>query len=139
VKNGLNAVSGDGLVAVHDGVRPLVSTETLNKCFNVARRAGNAVPVIPIAESVREIWQGGSKPVDREKLRIVQTPQVFRIGLLKEAYKVEYQSWYTDDAAVVEHSGIELHLVDGNRENIKITTPADLAWAEWIKRGKEKE
>lgn len=127
VKNGLALLSGEGLVAVHDGVRPLVSCQTVDRCFLMAERHGNAVPVVQVIDSVREVpGNGKSRVVDRSKLRLVQTPQVFDIVLLKKAYEQEYTSVFTDDASVFEEAGYTICLTEGNVENIKITTPHDL-------------
>ncbi|MCD8302285.1 MAG: 2-C-methyl-D-erythritol 4-phosphate cytidylyltransferase [Prevotellaceae bacterium] len=126
---------GDVLVAVHDGVRPFASPQLINRCFAVAESEGSAIPVIPVVETVRQISpEGGSHVVDREAYRLVQTPQVFRAKLLKEAYCQAYQPSFTDDASVVEHMGHNVTLVEGERGNIKITTPTDLALAEYLCR-----
>lgn len=132
VKNGLNTISGDGIVAVHDGVRPLVSISTIRRCFEEAKMMGNAIPCIPVHETVRQIEGDSSKLIDRSALRLVQTPQVFEIRLLQQAFNQEYQSFFTDDASVLEYKGEKINLVDGNRENIKITEPADLVLAKSV-------
>ena len=129
VRNGLDAVASDGLIAVHDGVRPLVAPSVIAACFAAAADGGAAVPVVPVVESVREVdADGGSRPVDRTRLRVVQTPQVFRADCLP------YDPRFTDDASVVEASGVAVRLVPGNRENIKLTTPMDLLLAEQLMR-----
>jgi 2-C-methyl-D-erythritol 4-phosphate cytidylyltransferase len=130
VKNGLSAIGDNGYVAIHDGVRPLVSVETINTCFETAIQKGNAIPALPIVESVREVENGASKPIDREKLVAIQTPQVFEISSLKEAYNQPFNPLYTDDATVYEGLGKTICIVEGNIENIKITKPADLIVAE---------
>lgn len=131
VKNGLKKVKGKNmLIAVHDGVRPLVSLETIRRCFRKAESSGNAVPVIDIPESVRKAEKGGNIPVDRSKYKLVQTPQVFNSDILIKSYRQEYQSNFTDDASVVESLSVSINLVAGNKENIKITTPSDLVIAE---------
>jgi 2-C-methyl-D-erythritol 4-phosphate cytidylyltransferase len=132
VKNALEMVHGKGLVAIHDGVRPLVSVGTLKRTFEMAARKGNAVPVIPMHESIRETIPNGNREVPRENLRIVQTPQVFRKDLIKKAYNEVTHPNFTDDATVFETLGIQIHLVEGNSENIKITCPYDLHCAEAI-------
>jgi 2-C-methyl-D-erythritol 4-phosphate cytidylyltransferase len=129
VKNGLSTISGDGIVAVHDGVRPLVSIATIQRCFDEARKSGNAIPCIPVHETVRQMEGEGSRLVDRSALRLIQTPQVFKLRLLQQAFNQEYQPFFTDDASVLENKGEKIHLVEGNRENIKITEPADLVLA----------
>ena len=135
VRNGLGAVASDGLIAVHDGVRPLVAPSVIAACFAAAADGGAAVPVVPVVESVREVdADGGSRPVDRTRLRVVQTPQVFRADVLRAAYCLPYDPRFTDDASVVEASGVAVRLVPGNRENIKLTTPMDLLFAEQLMR-----
>jgi 2-C-methyl-D-erythritol 4-phosphate cytidylyltransferase len=126
VKNGLNLIGETGLVAVHDGVRPLVSSETIRRCFEAAEKYGNAVPVISPADSLRMLTGETNKPVNRHDIKIIQTPQVFNTGLIRQAYLQEYNPDFTDDATVVERTGQAIHLVEGNRENIKITNPEDL-------------
>lgn len=137
VGKGLKTVEHNGLIAVHDGVRPFVSETVIQACFTAAETFGAAIPVIPMIESVRETDGIRSRPLDRERLRIVQTPQVFRAEWLHEAYKQPYQIGFTDDASLVEAAGYPIHLVDGNRENIKITTPTDLRRAEYEKNKDE--
>jgi 2-C-methyl-D-erythritol 4-phosphate cytidylyltransferase len=130
VKNGLTLVSDCDLVAIHDGVRPMVSHETLSRCFNCAAENGTAIPVLPANDSVREGSMSQSVPVDRSHYFLVQTPQVFKASIIQESY---HQSWipgFTDDASVVEHAEYSVRLVMGNRENIKITFPEDLQFAE---------
>lgn len=137
VQNGLGAVASDGLIAVHDGVRPLVAPSVIAACFAAAADGGAAVPVVPVVESVREMdADGDSRPVDRTRLRVVQTPQVFRADVLRAAYCLPYDPRFTDDASVVEASGVAVRLVPGNRENIKLTTPMDLLLAEQLMRQK---
>lgn len=126
VRNGLKFVETPGLVAIHDGVRPFVSLETMKRCFAVAEKSGNAIPVIPPSDSLRIIEGEGSKPLNRQNVRIVQTPQVFSAEVIKKAYRQDYLPEFTDDATVVEKAGGKIYMVDGNRENIKITTPEDL-------------
>lgn len=139
VLNGLRAIPAtSGLIAVHDGVRPLVSPSVIAACFAAAEAYGAAIPVLPMIESVRQIdADGRSRPIDREQLRIVQTPQVFRADILRAAYLRPYDPRFTDDASVVEASGAPIHLVPGNRENIKLTTPMDLALAEVLMKGED--
>jgi 2-C-methyl-D-erythritol 4-phosphate cytidylyltransferase len=126
VRNGLKFVDIPGIVAIHDGVRPFVSIDTIQRCFDEAERSGNAIPVIPPSDTLRLISENGSTPVNRLLVRQVQTPQVFRAELIKKAYQQEYRQEFTDDATVLEKSGISINLVEGNRENIKITNPEDL-------------
>lgn len=130
VRNGLNLISGEGIVFIHDGVRPLVSRETLLRCFDTALQYGNALPVVSVSESVRYIDQESSQSLDRSKVMLVQTPQTFLVSLIKDAYQQPYDQQFTDDASVLEKFGHKIHLTGGNRENIKITWPSDLPWAE---------
>jgi len=130
VKNGLDAVKVPAIVAIHDGVRPLVSKETISRCFDAAAKFGAAIPTMDSIESIRFVDASGSKSVDRNAYKMVQTPQVFDAELLKKAYEQEFSVLFTDDASVVEAMGATVHLVDGNRENIKITTEFDLIVAE---------
>ncbi|MFA6404354.1 MAG: 2-C-methyl-D-erythritol 4-phosphate cytidylyltransferase [Salinivirgaceae bacterium] len=130
VLNGLQKLDSDGLVAIHDGVRPLVSLETIDRCFEAAAIYATAIPVVPVTESVRWDNKITNKAMDRRLLFLVQTPQVFSVSLLKECYKQPFDTTFTDDASVVEKMGHEVHLVEGNPENIKITRPMDLLVAE---------
>ena len=157
VKNGLDMIpdDDDGIVGVHDGVRPFPSGGTIYRAVKEAEKTGAAVPVVPVVDTLRHLFKvevpeemyetdrqssfvlGGeihSATVQRDEYRIVQTPQVFGVQVLKKAYRQEYKPEFTDDASVVEHDGHEVALVEGNRENIKITTPFDLAVAEAILR-----
>lgn len=126
VKNGLNSLPREGLVFIHDGVRPLVSPVTIANCEKVAREQGNALPVTPVIESIRQLNGGQSSHADRSAFRLVQTPQTFQLSLIKKAFEQEESPLFTDDASVCEAMGITINLVDGNPENIKITQPQDL-------------
>lgn len=130
VKNGLDALPDDGLVFIHDGVRPLVSNETIKLCLNATLEFGNAVPVLPVVESLRQVKFGHSKMVNRKHFVAIQTPQVFKTAEIKAAYALGYDPSFTDDTSVLERTGTEIHLVEGNRENIKITHPLDFKIAE---------
>jgi len=136
VKNCLDQIKVPGLVAIHDGVRPFISRQTIKKCFELAGKNGSAIPVIDIRESIRFIEGKNNTCVDRNKYKIVQTPQVFRSDIIKEAYsKAGFKDSFTDDASVVENAGYKIHLVEGNVENIKITTKEDLILAkEFVKK-----
>jgi len=129
VKNGLQKVEDNAIVAIHDGVRPLVSTNTIIRCFRAAEEFGNGIPVINMPDSVRMITEQGNIPVNRHSLRIIQTPQVFNARLIKKAYLRDFNPEITDDAMLLEKTGEMIHLVEGNRENIKITNPEDLVIA----------
>lgn len=132
VQNGLALVPDDaeGVVGVHDGVRPFPSIEVIKNCYETARTAKAVIPVIPVVETVRHLEKEGSVTVPRDEYKLVQTPQTFDIQLLKAANRQPYNDGFTDDASVVESYGHEITLVEGNRENIKITTPYDLKIAE---------
>ena len=132
VKNGLALIpSSDGIVGVHDGVRPFVAQSVIKECYEQAAQLQAVVPVTEVVETVRYIREdGGSETVPRDRYKLVQTPQVFTVDLLKKAYAQEYIPLFTDDASVVEHCGATVYLVKGNRENIKLTTPFDLKVAE---------
>lgn len=127
VKNGLSLAGAGGLTGVQDGVRPFVSQETIARAYATAGEKGTAIPVLPSTESLRMVdADGSSHSVPRNQFRMVQTPQVFRTDWLTAAYERPYESFYTDDASVVEAAGHAITLVAGNRENIKLTTPFDL-------------
>jgi 2-C-methyl-D-erythritol 4-phosphate cytidylyltransferase len=126
VKAGLAKVMEESLVAIHDGVRPLVSHETIWRCFADAEEYGNAVPFVEPADSVRLLQGDESRPHPRSGVRLIQTPQVFKSSLIISAYNRPYDPSFTDDATVAEAAGVKIHLTHGNRENIKITTPEDL-------------
>ena len=131
VKKGLDTVKfSQNLIAIHDGVRPLVSQNTIKRCFQEAEISGNAIPTILPVDSVRQISKGTNIPTDRSKLRLIQTPQIFKIDILKKAYKQKYKESFTDDASVIEAMGEKINLVEGNRENIKITNKIDMVIAE---------
>jgi 2-C-methyl-D-erythritol 4-phosphate cytidylyltransferase len=126
VKSGLELVPEDAIVFIHDGVRPLVSETTIRNCYHTAVKKGNALPVIPVTESVREVKDKNNFSVDRSKYYLVQTPQTFQASLIKKAYNQIAIENFTDDASVLENTGEKINLVNGNRENIKITYPHDL-------------
>ncbi|MEO5584000.1 MAG: 2-C-methyl-D-erythritol 4-phosphate cytidylyltransferase [Flavobacteriales bacterium] len=129
VGEGLKEVEHDGLLAVHDGVRPLVSVELIDRCFAAAEAHGAAIPVLPVSSSVRELVGEGSRAVERSRLRVVQTPQCFRVELLRKAFELPYDPAFTDEATLVERIGLAVHLVEGEERNIKVTTPTDLVLA----------
>ncbi len=127
VKNGLSEVANNETVAIHDAARPFVSKSIIERCFSAAQEYScGIVPVISEKNSMRKITLTGSETINRDLLKIVQTPQVFPAEALKKAYSVPFQSIFTDDASVAEMSGITIKLVDGDEQNIKITTPLDL-------------
>jgi len=132
VKNGLKMIEGEGIVFIHDGVRPLVSPQTIERCSRMAQKNGNAIPVLPVNDSLRRKKGPQSISVDRTLYLSVQTPQTFRCEQILQAYKQDYDSTLTDDASVAEKAGFPIFMVEGNPENIKITTPVDLIFAEAI-------
>ena len=131
-QNGVAAVPDDatGVIGIHDGVRPFVSEETIARCFEAARQFGAALPVLPVTDTLRRVTDDGGYNVQRNDYRTVQTPQTFDAQLLKQAFKQPYPDNFTGDASVVEALGHKVTMVDGNRENIKLTTPFDLVVAE---------
>ena len=135
VSNGLAAIPDDatGTVGIHDGVRPFVAAEVISRCYDAARAHGAAIPVMPVTDTLRHIDSATTgHNVLRTDYRIVQTPQVFDIALLKRAFTQPFREEFTDDASVVEAMGCSVEMVEGNRENIKITTPFDLKIAETL-------
>jgi 2-C-methyl-D-erythritol 4-phosphate cytidylyltransferase len=137
VKNGLAAITApDGVVAVHDGVRPFVPVEVIRAAFITAADKGNAVVAVPLKESIRQVFSTENKAVDRTQYRLIQTPQCFRLPLLRRAYELTEEPTFTDDASVVECLGEKINLVEGSYENIKITTSEDLIWAESFLKSK---
>ena len=132
VKNGLTELPDEGLVFIHDGVRPLVSGQTIDNCERMTMSTGNALPVMPVAESLRERLENCSRHVDRSRFCLVQTPQTFRVDMIKQAYLAADNEFFTDDASVCEAFGETINLVDGNPENIKITRSVDLYLAECL-------
>ena len=133
VKNGLKQIEDQRVVGIHDAVRPLVSVSALDRCYASALEHGSGIPVIDMEDSVRILQEdAGSRRIDRTLLRRVQTPQVFLSGKIKKAYEQFNDPSFTDDASVYESMYGEVTLVEGNRENIKITTPADMKLAEGL-------
>lgn len=130
VKNGLKAISAEGFVAVHDGVRPLVTMEMLRDGFETAEKFGSAIPYVDSVDSLRMIDGETSKTLDRTKIKRIQTPQIFDVSQLKDVMDVEYRLEFTDEASVWELAGKKLYFYKGSEQNIKITTPYDLKIAE---------
>lgn len=127
VKNGLKTIKRNGLVAIHDAVRPLVSTQLISKSYQTAQENGNCIIGITPTDSVRSVSEDGkSEALSRDQLALIQTPQTFQVSLLKKAYQTPYRNEFTDDASVAEYAGFKIHLIEGERENIKITYPEDL-------------
>ncbi len=136
VKNGLNKIEDSGLVAIHDGVRPLVSEDIIGASFHLAAVHQSAVAAVRLKDSIRMTDQDNTKAVDRSRFRLIQTPQTFDIALIKQAYEMKEDASLTDDASVAEKSGHVISLFEGSYENIKITTPEDLIIAEALLNSK---
>lgn len=133
VKKGLDKISDkEGLVAIHDGVRPLVRLQTISESFKAAAIHKAAIAAVPLKESIRLVDHNSSKAVDRSKYRLIQTPQTFALSLIKKAYEVQETPELTDDASVAERAGYKVSLFDGSYENLKITTPEDFVVAETL-------
>lgn len=131
VLNGLNAIHNtDGLVAIHDGVRPCVTKHLIERSFELAAQHGSAITAVKSKDSLRKVSGNTTEAVDRSQYYLVQTPQTFSVNQLKHAYQLGYQSVFTDDASVFEAAGNNVHLLEGDYKNIKITTPEDLPLAE---------
>jgi 2-C-methyl-D-erythritol 4-phosphate cytidylyltransferase len=131
VKNGIKAISEDSIIAIHDAVRPLASNELICRSFKEAEQLGNAVVAIKSKDSVRQQKGNSSLPLNRDEIYLIQTPQTFQFELLNNAYKQEYNNEFTDDASVVERTGITLNLIEGESKNLKITFAEDLNLAEF--------
>ena len=134
VKNGLDSISGfDGIVAIHDGVRPFVSREVILESFIQAKEKGSAIAVIHLKDSIRKLTDDGRSVFqERKYFRLVQTPQTFDLSKIKKAFEVQELAQFTDDATVYEHQGWEVNLIAGNLENIKITTPEDMEYSDYL-------
>jgi 2-C-methyl-D-erythritol 4-phosphate cytidylyltransferase len=130
VQNGLSLVNEESIVFVHDGVRCLVTPGLIIRCYEAGVENGTAVPAVECIDSVRMVTDSGNKIVNRTKLRLIQTPQTFHSKILLPAFKIDYKDKFTDEASVVEAFGIKINLIEGEVNNIKITTPADLFLAE---------
>ena len=130
VQNGLALINEESIIFVHDGVRCLLTGNLIRKCYEAAVEIGNAVPAIECRDSVRLLNANGNKIVDRKKVKLIQTPQTFHSKILLPAYKIDYKDKFTDEASVVEAYGLTINLIEGEKNNIKITTPSDLHLAE---------
>ena len=130
VQNGLALINEESIIFVHDGVRCLITSDLIKKCYETAVENGNAVPAVECGDSVRLLTANGNKIVDRNKVKLIQTPQTFHSKILLPAYKIDYKDKFTDEASVVEAYGLAINLIEGEKNNIKITTPADLHLAE---------
>ena len=132
VKNGLMLVDTHSIVFVHDAVRCLVTPKLIRRCCEITIEKGNAVPALAITDTIRIETEAGNEAFNRKIVRIIQTPQTFFSNVIKEAYGVNFDESFTDEAGVVEKMGVKINLVEGERTNIKITTPIDLLYAEKI-------
>jgi 2-C-methyl-D-erythritol 4-phosphate cytidylyltransferase len=132
VQNGLKLITEESIVFVHDGVRCLLSTDLVKRCYEAAMKFGSAIPVIDSKDSVRILTVEGNEPVDRSTIKLIQTPQTFHSKILLPAFAIDYKDKFTDEATVVEAFGLKVHLVPGEENNIKITKPVDLIFAEKI-------
>ena len=132
VKNGLRLIEEDGIVFVHDGVRCLLTTDLIHRCFNKAQENGSAIPVVPVKDSVRLLSGELNEAIERNRVVLVQTPQTFHSRILLPAFEIDYKERFTDEATVVESFGLKIELVEGEEHNIKITRPVDLIVAEHI-------
>jgi 2-C-methyl-D-erythritol 4-phosphate cytidylyltransferase len=133
VKNGLSLVTDEAIVFVHDAARCTLTTGLIHRCYETALETGSAIPVIKSSDSLRIITEDGmNEAIDREKIVLVQTPQVFHSKILIPAFNIDYKDWFTDEASVVEAFGMMVSLVEGEKQNLKITHPMDLATAEKI-------
>ncbi len=132
VKSGLKNIPTDSLVLIHDAVRPFASKETIMRVVDTVTRKGNAVPVIEINDSIREVLGSNNRIIERNNLRAIQTPQAFHSSLIKKAYNKAYDVSFKDDASVLESDGEKINLIEGNNENIKISNPVDLIIGEGI-------
>lgn len=137
VKNGLKIIEEESIIFVHDGVRPMISADLIRNCYEQAVEKGSAIPAIAVTDSVRVVAGADSKPINRATLRSIQTPQTFRSDILIPAFEQEYADSFTDEATVAEAAGHTVNLVEGDKRNIKLTTPEDMEWAEMLlKEGK---
>ena len=132
VQNGLQLITEESIIFVHDGVRCMITSNLIKKCFEASVEMGTAIPVIECKDSLRVMTDSGNKSVNRSKIRIMQTPQTFHSKILLPAYKIDYKDKFTDEASVVESFGLKINLIEGEENNIKITTPLDLALAELL-------
>ena len=130
VQNGLELIPDESIIFVHDGVRCLLTTNLIHRCYITALEFGSAIPVIDSKDSIRMITEEGNEALDRSKIKLVQTPQTFHSKILLPAYKIDYKDKYTDEATVAEAFGLKVHLIEGEEGNIKITRPVDLTVAE---------
>ena len=135
VQNGLQLIDKESIIFVHDGVRCLLSTDLIQRCYDTAVEFGSAIPVVDCKDSVRVIKGENNEAAERNNIKLVQTPQTFHSKILLPAFKIDFKDKFTDEATVVEAFGLKVHLVEGEENNIKITKPADLLIAEKLLQG----
>jgi 2-C-methyl-D-erythritol 4-phosphate cytidylyltransferase len=139
VQNGLALVEDEAIIFVHDGVRCLLTKDLIKRCYEAALEMGNAIPAIDCSDSVRMLTNNGNKIIDRRKIKLIQTPQTFHSKILLPAYEIDYKDQFTDEATVVEAFGLKVNLIEGEIDNIKITTPRDLILADLILENNSKD
>lgn len=132
VQNGLGAITDDGIVFIHDGVRPFITGALLERCHAVALEKGNAIPCLELKDSLRQVIEGENRQVPRAQFRSIQTPQTFRVKVIQDAYRQAYSPDFTDEASVFEQAGHTIQLVEGLDQNFKITSPTDFMLAECL-------
>jgi 2-C-methyl-D-erythritol 4-phosphate cytidylyltransferase len=137
VRHGLEHIHHQCIIFVHDGVRCLVTPELIRNCYREAELKGNAVPATTAVDTIRIETDTGHRQVDRNKVRIIQTPQTFHSEIIKRAFRQDYQDWFTDEASVVENAGVKINLIPGEADNIKITRPMDMLIAQKILEERE--
>lgn len=137
VQNGLSLINEDAIVFVHDGVRCLLTSELVKRCYEGALESGTAVPAVACKDSVRLLTSNGNKVLNRNKVMLIQTPQTFHSKILLPAYQIDYKDKFTDEATVVEAFGLKINLIEGEVDNIKITTPTDLFIADLIQQNRK--
>jgi 2-C-methyl-D-erythritol 4-phosphate cytidylyltransferase len=135
VQNGLALINEESIIFVHDGVRCLLATDLIKRCYLQAEKTASAIPVINLKDSVRLVTEEGNVALDRNNIKLVQTPQTFHSRILLPAYKIDYKDKFTDEATVVEAFGLKVNLIEGEENNFKITTPGDVALAEQVLKG----
>ncbi len=132
VQNGLSLIEEESIIFVHDGVRCLLSTDLIHRCYQQAVETGTAIPAIPSKDSIRLLTDEGNEAFDRNKVMLIQTPQTFHSKILIPAFQIDYKDKFTDEATVVEAFGMKVSLVEGEERNIKITRPVDIVIAEQL-------
>lgn len=130
VQNGVHALEDEAVTFIHDGVRPFVSAKLIQNCYEKALQSGSAIPCVKVSDSIRQVNAEDSASINREMLRAIQTPQTFQSEIIRKTFEQEYREEFTDEATAAEYAGFDIHLIEGDKHNIKITTPEDLLFAE---------